>query len=243
MTAFLRPACVLVVASVLMIVGPSAAEAALDETFSEITAHMHEHLAQVGAIKSAVIAGKLEDLREPANWLATHEEPAWLPPVEEMRLYAARAAAATDLTEAAAAAGEIARSCGNCHRDSGVEVAVDYAEPPSAGEQSLTAQMQRHLWAADRMWAGLIGPSDAAWKQGASILADVEFDASDIAAEPDQQAAVSDLLRRVRLVGTQAGLAESIELRSSLYGEFLSLCASCHQLTGGGPAQQRVTKE
>jgi cytochrome c553 len=233
---FPRLAFVLALTSVSIFVVPSGAKAALDETFTEIAEHMHEHLDQVGAIKAAVIAGRLEDVREPANWLATHEEPARLPSVEEMRRYAARAAAAENLVAAAAAVSEIARTCGDCHLASGVAVLMGYSAPPSRDEQSLTTQMQRHLWAADRMWAGLIGPSDAAWKQGASILAEVKLAASDIVVEGEQQTEITDLTRRARRLGTQASQAASVESRSVLYGEFLSLCATCHSLTGAGPA-------
>lgn len=206
-----------------------------DEISSDIAEHMHEHFDYVSAIKSAVIAGDLEKVRAPAKWLATHEEPVSLPPVEEMRLYAARAAAAKDLTTAAAAASEIARTCGDCHLSSGVEVVMGYSEPPSADEQSLVIQMQRHLWAADRMWSGLIGPSDAAWKQGAAILAEVKLADERIEGEAGQQDAIDLLARQVQMIGEQARQAGSVELRSGLYGEFLSLCANCHQLSGGGP--------
>ena len=207
-----------------------------EETLSEISAHMHEHLDEVVAIKSAVIAGRLEDVRGPANWLATHEEPAWLPVVEEMRLYAARAAAAQDLTAAAAAVSEIARTCGDCHTASGVQVAMGFAEPPPASEQGLVTQMQRHLWAADRMWAGLIGPSDVAWKQGAEILAEVRLSTVDITEKSARKEGIDELVQRVRSVGDQSGQAASAKSRSGLYGEFLSLCANCHKLSGRGPA-------
>lgn len=219
----------------VMIVVPISASAQLQETFSEITEHMHEHLEYVNAIKTAVIAGNLEDVREPANWLANHEEPAWLPSVEEMQRYAARTAAAKDLVDAASAISEIARTCGDCHEASGAEVAMGYSEPPSPGAQGLATQMQRHLWAADRMWAALIGPSDTAWKQGAEVLADVQLTVADITAEDEQQAQILDLTQRAQAVGVLARQSTSVELRSGLLGEFLSLCATCHNLTGGGP--------
>jgi len=221
-----------------MLALPAVSRAQLHESITEITAHMHEHLDHVNAIKVAVIAGNLEDVREPANWLANHEEPAWLPSVEEMRLYAARTATADDLVDAASALSEIARTCGDCHEASGVSVAMGYSAPPSPDAQGLATQMQRHLWAADRMWAALIGPSDAAWKQGAEVLADVQLTVSDIAEKDDQQAQILDLTQRAQAVGVLARQSTSVELRSGLLGEFLSLCATCHSLTGGGPGAQ-----
>lgn len=214
---------------------PTLARAQLHESLTEITEHMHEHLDHVNAIKAAVIAGNLEAVREPANWLANHEEPAWLPSVEEMQYYAARTAAAEDLVDAASALSEIARTCGECHEASGVEVTMGYSEPPARDAQGLTTQMQRHLWAADRMWAALIGPSDTAWKQGAEVLADVRLTVSDITTDDAQEAQILDLTQRAQAVGVLARQSTSVELRSGLLGEFLSLCATCHSLTGGGP--------
>lgn len=208
--------------------------------------HMHGHLDRIGEIKSAVIAGRLEDTREPASWLATHEPPegladAWLPYVEEMQRYAARVAAAEDIVAAASGVSEIARSCGECHRASGFSIAFGFDERPPQDLQNLLTQMQRHLWAADRMWEGLIGPSDAAWNRGAEMLSEVQLTTGDVATASDAAAAdgnasrIDGLVRRARAMGQQGGMAASAELRSGLYGEFLSLCASCHQLTGGGP--------
>lgn len=210
--------------------------------------HMHGHLDQIGEIKSAVIAGRLEDTREPARWLATHEPPegladGWLPYVEEMQRYAARVADADDIVAAASAVSEIARSCGECHRASGLSIAFGFDERPPQELQNLLTQMQRHLWAADRMWEGLIGPSDVAWNRGAAMLSEVKLTTADVASARAEGAAsadggeagIDDLVRRARTMGEQGGMAASAELRSGLYGEFLSLCASCHQLTGGGP--------
>jgi len=231
--SLLRPVSILVFTLAPMLVMPLGLAGASEDTYSEIAEHMHEHLDQVSTIKAAVIAGRLEDVRKPADWLATHEEPALLPSVEEIRRYASRAASAENLITAAAAVGEIARTCGECHQASGVEVTFGYSQPPPQDIQSLMTQMQRHLWAADRMWTGLIAPSDVAWKQGADILAEVQLAPSDITDE--RQTQISNLMQRLRVVGEQASQATSIELRSGLYGEFLSLCATCHRLTGAFP--------
>jgi len=257
MTSILRPASVLILALVPILIScvgaedeaeneaqgipEDIAEDIAEDKVSALADHMHGHLDQISAIKAAVIAGRLEDTREPANWLAAHEEPeglpgAWLPYVEEMRHYAAMAAAADNLVTAAAAVGEIGRICGDCHRASGFTVAFGYDERPPQDVQNVRTQMQRHLWAADRMWDGLVGPSDVAWKRGTDILAEVQLEASDVTDSADQQTPVTNLLRRARSFGEIGSQATSVELRSGLYGEFLSLCATCHSLTSGGPA-------
>jgi mono/diheme cytochrome c family protein len=230
-----------------ILVIPAWAEEASEEIQSAFVEHMHGHLDQISEIKRAVIAGNLADTREPATWLATHEPPqglskAWLPYVDEMRRYAARAAKATDLVAAASAVSEIARTCGDCHRASGLSIGFGFDQRPPEELQSLMTQMQRHLWAADRMWEGLIGPSDVAWNRGANILSEVQLAATDIAGSSaegasaaENQMQITELVSRARGMGEQGGLASSVELRSGLYGEFLSLCATCHELTGGGP--------
>ncbi len=210
-----------------------------DENSSSFQAHMHGHLDQVGAVKAAVIAGDLAAVREPAFWLAEHEEPGvpepWIPYVDEMRRYAERAATSQDLTAAAAAVSEIARACGDCHLASGFSVAFGYDQRPPGDVQNLRTEMQRHLWAADRMWDGLIGPSDRAWKAGTDMLAEVQLTAPQVTSEESKQQQAVDLVSRIQALGRQGSLASSRELRSGLYGEFLALCASCHSLTGGGP--------
>lgn len=230
-----RSTSILLLALLPILVMQPGLAAESEDTSSEIAEHMHEHFDRVNAIKVAVISGRLEDVRKPADWLVTHEELALLPSTEEMRRYASQVASAENLATAAAAVGKIARTCGDCHQAGGVELVFGFAEPPPQEMQSLMTQMQRHLWAADRMWAGLIAPSDAAWQQGADILAEVQLAVSDITDDPQRQVQISNLMQRLRTVGEYASQATSVELRSGLYGEFLSLCATCHSLTRAFP--------
>ena len=219
----------------------SLAEDASELAESSVAEHMHEHLSRISAMKAFIIAGQLEGMREPAMWLAEHETVPGLPGdwekyLAKLRQYAREAASARHLQFAAASVSEIARVCGDCHQANGIKVAFGYDERPSEERQSVMTQMQRHLWAADRMWEGLIGPSDAAWNRGTDILAEVMLTASDITESEDHEPEVNYLLTRARELGDEGGEAASREARSALYGEFLSLCASCHSLTGGGPA-------
>lgn len=207
------------------------------ESFTE---HMHGHLVHVRAIKASVIGGDLDATREHAVWLSEHDEPpgmpeAWSPYVKEMRQYAATAAAARNLETVAIAISEIARTCGECHRANGANLQFDADRRPPADAQDLTTQMRRHLWAADRMWEGLLRPSDEAWISGTDILADVHLTAALIGGEPAARARVGDLVQQARALGEQGGRTGPGPERSVLYGKFLSLCADCHTLTGGGP--------
>lgn len=94
--------------------------------------------------------------------------------------------------------------------------------------------MQRHQWAADRLWEGLIGPSDAAWSRGIRMLAEAPLHGT----EPSWDTASDgdELARRVHELGSEAASALLPHARATVYGEMLGLCADCHTRTGGGPA-------
>jgi cytochrome c553 len=87
--------------------------------------------------------------------------------------------------------------------------------------------MDRHAWAADRMWEGLIAPSDAAWHEGVSELATVPSKA------PKEQPALAPEfvreLREVRALGAEARRAHDASGRAALYARVLTTCAGCHE--------------
>jgi hypothetical protein len=89
--------------------------------------------------------------------------------------------------------------------------------------------MQRHQWAASRLWEGVIGPSDVAWREGASVMARTTIDlARTTNAKPNE-----DVVRHAETVHELS--LRAIELseparRGALYGEMLEACASCHSI-------------
>lgn len=234
---------ILVLAITLIALAAGAAQhgdASADASLSE---HMHRHLSSIRAVKQFIIAGQIDGMREPAAWLAEHEASPelpgnWEPYVTELREHARETAFANHLVFAAASLSEMARTCGDCHRANNVSGVIDENVRPAPVGDSVRVQMRRHLWAADRMWEGLIGPSDTAWNRGIDVLASVDVQATDIGAQPAQQNRVDYLLTRVRELGELGREADSNDARSAVYGEFLSLCADCHSWTGGGPAAQ-----
>ena len=232
----------LVFVAVLVVVSLVVAEDAGDQQVSVVAEHMHSHLDSVIAMKAAVISADLEGVREPATWLAEHEAPigmpsAWAPYEEDMRRFADVAATAANLETAAMAVSEIGAACGACHIASGFRVSFGYAKPPPRDLENNVTQMQRHLWAADRMWAALIGPSEAAWDSGTGLLADVELKANQLTKDPRKQPLVEDLIVQIRATGEKGRNLESGDERTDVYREFLVICANCHALTGGGPRQ------
>jgi len=230
----------LLIAATSMLIASATAQESTEAPGAEVAEHMHEHLSAISAMKTFIIAGQLDGMREPAVWMEEHVATPglpgdWEPYVTQMRRYAGEAASARHLVFAAASVSEMARVCGDCHEANGAEVGLGNIGSPPADNQDVRTQMRRHLWAVNRMWQGLIGPSDSAWTGGSEVLAMVRVKASDIARAPNEEPQVNYLIKRLREIGAAGSEATSRESRSVLYGELLSLCADCHTWTGGGP--------
>jgi cytochrome c553 len=221
---------------------PAQEVGAVDE--SDVATHMHEHLNRITTIKSLIIMGKLDGVREPAAWLAEHEAVAGLPANFEpyvglMREYAREVYNAADLKSAAISVSGMARTCSNCHLVNEIEIEFGYDQIPSEWSDTVS-HMQRHQWAADRLWEGLIGPSDAAWHRGTDMLIDVPLHPEDVvdgASDDVDTEALDRIARRIHVLAGQGTNARTPTQRSELYGEMLGLCAECHTRLGQGPGQ------
>lgn len=205
------------------------------ETAPDVKAHMRAHFAAVAELELALVRGQLEQARALARWLLEHEEkPAegWQPHLDELRAAAREVVAAADVPTAARPTGRLGRACSRCHEARAAVVSFGWSPPPD-DEPALRAQMDRHQWAAARLWEGLVGPSDEMWSQGTTVLASTRLDAQ-VAPE---RADVSTLVARLREQATRAGQTSSGDARGKLFGELLSTCTSCHQLVRPQPVQ------
>ena len=205
---------------------------------SAILDHMHDHYDAVVRIQSAVIAGSLEGTRESARWLAEHDAPAgmpaqWAEHVDAMRLAARAALDAEDLTAAANATSQLGLACGGCHVASNVTVEFDDVKRPSDKDR-VSAHMERHQWAADRMWEGLIGPATVSWRQGANLLFESPMQAEELGAESGDEDVVHMSRRIHQLAGNATVVSDPAE-KAEIYAEFLANCAACHTSLGDGP--------
>lgn len=220
---------------------PTLAQALSGEQQSKVAARMHDNLTRIGTIKSAIVAGKLEDVREPATWLADHETVAGLPAdfgpyVAQIKTSARHVIEAQDLVSAAESVSKMARTCGKCHSANNVGLEFGYDQEPRMDVEDVVTHMQRHQWAADRLWEGLIGPSDTAWNRGADMLIDAPLHSSDVTTTADHDAEIEKIARRIHALGGIATETKTADARSELYGEVLGLCASCHTKLGRGPS-------
>jgi cytochrome c553 len=200
---------------------------------------MWTHFQRVGEVQSAVIRGDLAGTRSAATWIADHEEVQGLPAasapfVTEMKGYAQEVAQAEHVLEAALGTGRMASACGSCHRSAEKGPRFNVVSRPETGTGPVTTQMLKHIWAADRMWDGLIGPSDSSWTAGAIAMADITEYERGLSATSGNADDVRALARRARDLSTRAAMASTQNARGEIYGEFLATCAACHQMMGVG---------
>lgn len=193
---------------------------------------MAEHYGDAVAIKNAVIAGELDDMRTPARRLRDdegHHPTTWLPFIAANRSHADALLVTEDRRVAGAAAAGLARTCGDCHAAMGVGPRFDPPHDMPAAADDPRQRMQRHQWAADRMWEALIDRSEYAWMAGAAALAVVPLDRADLTRDVELTEDVLRLNERVHELGALAGTTVGWDARAGLYGEFLTTCAGCHQ--------------
>lgn len=205
---------------------------------ASVLEHMHDHHDAVIKIQRAVIAGSLEDTREPARWLIEHDSPVGLPARWEEHVDAMRTAArdtldAQDVTSAAGATSRLGVACGGCHIANNVTVEFkDVKKPSDKGKAG--PHMQRHQWAADRMWEGLIGPSSASWRRGANLLFEAPMNPEALGGAAGDDALLGMARRIHQLAGNATVVSEPVE-KAEIYAEFLANCATCHVSLEEGP--------
>lgn len=208
---------------------PSGAPAAAPET-PTVHAHMAEHYAQADRMKRSAIRGDLAEYRQAASWLAEHELSATAPETWRERARAMQEAAksgrdAQDLAAATAALGRVGEACAKCHAELG-KPTLAVGEPPSEGSGA-QLHMARHQWAADRLWDGLIAPSDELWIRGAEVMADAPLTTGEIAPGQSVQPRVTELASDVHDQANAARLLPAAE-RGAAYAAFVQSCSDCH---------------
>jgi hypothetical protein len=196
-----------------------------------LKAHMAKHFAEIRDIERALVAGDLDKAKKAAAWLAEHEQhdvvEAWEPHIKDMRKTADELARSTSVKQAAEFAAELAGECANCHRDLTAIVTFEWNEvPPKTSDPK--AHMLRHQWATDRLWEGLVGPSDDLWSKGASMLAE-----KPLTGEVITKSKAATLAEQVHELGAKATKVEAQAARVALFSEMLQTCSQCHAMVRG----------
>lgn len=194
---------------------------------------MREHFSQTVAIRNAVVSGHLERAVNPATELTQMAgvegmPKQWAVAGAQLRDAANRMREASNIQDAATATADIGRACGHCHSTGGRGPKITVGEPPPA-EASTLSRMKRHKWAAERLWEGIYGPSEAAWAAGSKALEIDPFDAKML--EPGgvhARSAASDFRRFAKELPN----AKTNEARGRSFAELTSTCAPCHEAMG-----------
>jgi hypothetical protein len=197
---------------------------------------MHRNLSKTVDIQTAVVQGDLEKARKGAAWLLQREDAMIVPPAgadyqRAMLNAASGIRAAQDLKTMAGLTGQLAGGCGSCHQavQGGPRFVVGNNAP---GGTSQEAQMIRHLWAADRMWEGLVGPSDEAWKAGAEAMAQTQPALARAYKASTSAAQSGGFLGEVNRLASEALAATTLVERADVYGRLLNTCNRCHTPVG-----------
>lgn len=191
---------------------------------------MAKHFVIASWARDVVISGQVEPLREVLAGLAdySHEavkNDAWKPWVAQLQAASRVTAHAPNVRVAAKGVAAMGRACGECHAATGrgpkfspesTDVFLPYVE-------TFPERMGRHMLAAEQLWLGLTGPSDASWKAGALALRDAPSKMDEWL--PDT---FTTELDHVRKLGERAQGARTPAERATLYGQVLATCASCH---------------
>jgi len=198
---------------------------------------MHRNLSRTVDIQTGFIEGDFERSREAASWLVNRESPTSFPTAaqeyqEEMLGTAALIAEARNVETMATQVGRLAAACGSCHRalNGGPRFVVG-SDAPEGGTQE--AHMLRHIWATDRMWEGLVGPSEDAWLAGAQALALTEPSLAQAFRASIPPSELEGFLREVNVLATEALEATGQDARADVHGRVLYTCTRCHASVGG----------
>ncbi len=193
---------------------------------------MNEHFDSVAKIRDAVVVGELDTVAEHAEHLIASEDVAgypepWRPHVRELLQHADSLVNAASVAEAAGNAAALAGACGSCHVETAAKPNFgDTMEP--AEDESLQAGMQRHQWAVEQLWEGIVAPTDEAWQRGASVFAAVPG-CGEHFPDDERGAKKQRLCETVHALGRRAATAETASERIGVYGDFLGTCSGCHQ--------------
>jgi len=196
--------------------------------------HMQASLWLALSTRDALVDGDLEDAKTSARALASHDyagtiPDAWKHWIGEVQKQAGEITIAGNVDDASQSLAALALACGNCHyhHDAGPAVAP---EPPvewREGPDTLDERMIRHADGVVQMWAGLVQPSDDAWRAGTITITRAPLEApitQDGKTDPRSGAA----LERVRGLAKRARTAATYAERGMIYGELIATCAHCH---------------
>ncbi len=209
--------------------------------------HMGERLTLLTQARDQLVRGDDTQARASLERLARLDVEPGLPPgwdvwLKGMSEQAGRGSASADAGTLAAAVAQAANQCGGCHQALARRVALPHPGPaPTAvsgsepsGDPGVARHMEGHQWAVDRMWAGLVEPSDRAWAESLQVLTQPALDTLSLEVGAVESQAVAAATMKVHELAQDGLSDDNPDTRADLYGQVLSACASCHALQREG---------
>ncbi|CAN5373363.1 hypothetical protein BH11MYX1_BH11MYX1_44520 [soil metagenome] len=192
--------------------------------------HMHENFGLARAIERLLLRGKLDEARELARGLAiAPDEPGmamWATQTARVRQRAAELVTAKTVDAAFVAESLLAIECAGCHLASGASPEFGAPSAPPIDQPTVAARMARHLWAADRLWEGMVGTADDSWSAGLAILAKPPLAASELG---EARGRFARQLQRLAVTAQKVKAGD--QARATTYAQLLTTCTACHLAT------------
>lgn len=187
--------------------------------------HMHENFGLVHELERNLIAGRLDDAKVLARGLAQAPDEAGAAPfakhTAKVRTHAAAIDRAKTIDEALGHEAQLLGACASCHVDANARPEFRRWPKAPADTSTLEARMTRHLWAAERLWEGMVGDADESWRAGLDMLV----------ATPSPKGEL-DAPRQVFAKKLQVLAKDTRKLdlatRTTTYAEIMKTCAGCH---------------
>lgn len=198
---------------------------------------MWTHFFRVTEMESAVIDGDLARAKTVSGAIASSDSIPGIPPEGRpfevaLKDQARIGATAPDLPAAGHSVASIGMSCGNCHRALNRGPKFPPGARPAPSDQPVSQAMILHRWGMDQLWYGLIGPSDFAWRQGATAMQDEATYAELIRPNVPRGDAMRAMAAAVKQMGQRGQNENDPVQRAILYGRMLTTCTGCHEMAG-----------
>lgn len=186
--------------------------------------HMRARYGDLRQIERYLVSGQLDEAKALAFLLSKpHHDPAlaaWTADADRVASAASALANATTLEQACRLEPQVADACATCHRRFGpLPVFEQPSSPPP--DNGTEARMARHQWAVDRMWIGMIGPSDRQWRAALEVLA--------ASPAPWYEPNAGQRLQELSKGALVATPGDPLADRAIAYGKILTTCLTCHR--------------
>lgn len=196
-----------------------------------LQAQMNAHWAETELMRWAVISGDLKAAKSHARSLRRRLPLEELPSDLQDGLMDASVALkrSKSLAQAADAMGSVSVACAGCHGRVDVQPGVPTPSEPPTGP-TVPEQMDRHGWALELMWTGMLRNDAEVYNQGATALASEEIVATSAGRVDPAPATVpvGDWESAVHRSAELALQAEDIENRGLMLGRVIAACSACH---------------